>query len=127
MGRAGASTIFISTSTSTSICNMCQYEYKYEYFITWFRVRVLVDHDEYEYEYRPMIYILYMQQYCIFQSLKRESSDFYKPATKLQLPIVYVNSLCQYIYLSNYSMQFSTTTLQFTCCEVLAVMADNYN
>ena len=57
-------------------------EYEYEYLITaWVRVRVLV--DEYEYEYRPMIHILYKQQYCIFQSLKRESSDSYKPGTKL--------------------------------------------
>ena len=77
---------------------MCEYEYKYDYFIiTWVRVRVLVDEYEYEYENRPMIYILYKQQYCIFQSLKRESSDSYKSRTKLQLPIVHVNSLCQYI------------------------------
>ena len=40
---------------------MCEYKYKY-LIITW--VRVLV--DEYEYEYRPMIYILYKQQYRIF-------------------------------------------------------------
>ena len=61
---------------------MCEYEYKSEYLITaWVRVRVLV--DEYEYEYRHMIYILYKEQYCIFQSLKRESSDSYKPETKL--------------------------------------------
>ena len=75
---------------------MCEYEYKYKYLIiTWVRVRVLV--NEYECEYRPSIYILYKKQYCIFQSLKRESSDFYKPGTKLQLPIAHVNSLCQYI------------------------------
>ena len=79
------------------------YEYKYEYYvyqyqyliITWVPVPVLV--DEYEYEYWPMIYILYKQQYCIFQSLKKEFSDSYQPGTKLQLPIVHVNSLCQYI------------------------------
>ena len=44
-------------------------EYEYEYLIiAWVRVRVpvLVDEYEYEYEYRPMIYILYKQQYCIF-------------------------------------------------------------
>ena len=62
--------------------------YEYEYFLTaWVRVRVRVLADEYEYEYeyeyRPMIYILYKQQYCIFQCLKRESSDSYKPGTKL--------------------------------------------
>ena len=57
---------------------MCEYEY---FIITWARVWVLV--DEYEYEYQPMIYILYERQYCIFQSLKRESSDSYKPGTKL--------------------------------------------
>ena len=75
---------------------MC--EYKYEYLIiAWVPVRVLVDEYEYKYEYRPMIYILYKQQYCIFQSLKRESSHFYNPGTKVQLPIVHVNSLCQYI------------------------------
>ena len=77
-----------------------EYEYKYEYLIiAWVRVRVrvLVDEYEYKYEYRPMIYILYKQQYCIFQSLKRESSHFYNPGTKVQLPIVHVNSLCQYI------------------------------
>ena len=96
--RAGASTRFTSTSTSTSTCNKCEYEYKYEYLIiAWVRVRVLVDEYEYKYEYRPMIYILYKQQYCIFQSLKRESSHFYNPGTKVQLPIVHVNSLCQYI------------------------------
>ena len=61
---------------------MCEYEYESEYLIiAWVRVRVLV--DEYEYEYRHMIYILYKEQYCIFQSLKRESSDSYKPETKL--------------------------------------------
>ena len=63
---------------------MCEYEY--EYLITaWVRVRVrvLIDEYEYEYEHRPLIYILYKQQYCIFQSLKRESSDSYKPGTKL--------------------------------------------
>ena len=79
---------------------MCEYEYKYEYLIiAWVRVRVpaLVDEYEYKYEYRPMIYILYKQQYCIFQSLKRESSHFYNPGTKVQLPIVHVNSLCQYM------------------------------
>ena len=81
---------------------MCEYEYKYEcLIITWLRVRVRVLVDEYEYEYeyeyRPMIYILYKQQYCIFQSLERESSDFYNPGTKVQLPFVHVNSLCQYI------------------------------
>ena len=82
--RAGASTRFTSTSASMSTCNMCEYESESEYFITaWVRVRVLVDEYEYEYEYRPMIYILYKQQYCIFQSLKRESSDSYKPGTKL--------------------------------------------
>ena len=59
---------------------MSEYEYESEYLITaWVRVRVLVD----EYEYQPMIHILYKQQYCIFQSLKRESSDSYKPGTKL--------------------------------------------
>ena len=47
---------------------MCEYEYL---IIAWLRVRGLV--DEYEYEYRHMIYILYKEQYCIFQSLKRES------------------------------------------------------
>ena len=57
---------------------MCEYEYEY-LIITWVQVRVLV----HEYEYQPMIYILYKQQYCIFQSLKRESSDSYKPGTKL--------------------------------------------
>ena len=84
---------------------MCEYEYKYEYLIiTWVRVPVRVDEYAYEYEYRPMIYILYKQQYCIFQTLKRGSSDSDKPGTKLQLPIVHVISLCQYIYLFNYSM-----------------------
>ena len=59
---------------------MCEYEYESEYLIiAWVRVQVLV----YEYEYRHMIYILYEEQYCIFQSLKRESSDSYKPETKL--------------------------------------------
>ena len=115
---------------------MCEYEYKCQYFIiTWVRVRVLVDEYEYEYEYEywPMIDILYKQQYCIFQSLKREYSDFYKPGTKLQLPTVHVNSICQhththiYIYMFNYSLQFGTMTLQFTYCDVLAVVADNYN
>ena len=59
---------------------MCEYEYEY-LIIAWVRVRVLV--DEYEYEYRHMINILYKEQYCIFQSPKRESSDSYKPETKL--------------------------------------------
>ena len=65
---------------------MCEYEYQSEYFIiAWVRVRVwvLVDEYEYEYKYRHMIYILYKEQYCIFQSLKRESSDSNKPQTKL--------------------------------------------
>ena len=61
---------------------MCEYEYEYEYkylIIPWVRVRVLVDEYEYEYEneyeYWSMIYILYGQRYCIFQSLKKESSE----------------------------------------------------
>ena len=63
---------------------MCEYKYKSEYLIiAWVQVRVRVLVDEYEYEYRPMIYILYKQQYCIFQFLKRESSDSYEPWTKL--------------------------------------------
>ena len=65
---------------------MCEYEYESEYLIiAWVRVRVRVRVrvDEYEYEYRHMIYILDKEQYCIFQSLKRESSDSYKPETKL--------------------------------------------
>ena len=79
--------ICMSTSTSTS---------------TWLlhRVRVRVLGDEYEYEYWSMIYILYKQQYCVFQSLKRESSDSNKPGTKLPLPIVHLNSLCRYICLA---------------------------
>ena len=84
--RAGASTRFTSTSTSMSTCNMCEYEYESEYLIiAWVRVQVwvLVDEYEYEYKYRHMIYILYKEQYSIFQSLKRESSDSYKPETKL--------------------------------------------
>ena len=61
---------------------MCEYEYEYENcIITWVRVRVRVLVDEYEYEHRSMIYILYKQQYCIFQSLKSEYSDSYKPGT----------------------------------------------
>ena len=77
-GRAGASTRFTSMST----CSM--YEYESEYLIiAWVQVQVRVLVDEYGYEYRHMIYILYKEQYCIFQSLKRESSDSYKPETKL--------------------------------------------
>ena len=77
---------------------MCEYEYESEYLmIAWVRVRVLADEYEYEYEYQHMIYILYKEQYCIFQSLKRESSGSYKPETKLELSIVHANSLCQYI------------------------------
>ena len=86
---------------------MCEYEYESEYLIiawVWVRVRVLVDEYEYEYEYRHMIYILYKEQYCIFQSLKRESSDSYKPETisynfPLSMQIPFVN-----IYLFNNSM-----------------------
>ena len=73
---------------------MCEYEYECKYLIiTWVRVRVwvLVDEYEYKYEYRSMIYILYWQQFCIVQSLTRESLDSSKPGTKLQLPIVHVN------------------------------------
>ena len=65
---------------------MCESESESEYLIiAWVRVRVrvLVDEYEYEYEYRHMIYILYKEQHCIFQSLKKESSDCYKPETKL--------------------------------------------
>ena len=84
-----------------STCNMCEYESEYLIIAwVWVQVRVLV--DEYEYEYRHMIYILYKEQYCIFQSLKWESSDSYKPETKLELSVVHANSLCQYLF--NYSM-----------------------
>ena len=31
------------------------------------------------------------------------------------------------IYLFNYSQKFGTMTLQFTYCDLLAVVADNYN
>ena len=88
---------------------MCEYEYESEYLIiTWVRVRVrvLVDEYEYKYEYQSMIdilYNMYMQQIFIVWSLTRESSDSYKPGTKVQLPIsmqiIFVN-----IYLFNYSM-----------------------
>ena len=53
---------------------MCEYDYEY-FIITWERVRVRVLVDEFEYKHRPMIYILYKQHYCIFQSLKWEYSD----------------------------------------------------
>ena len=80
---------------------MCEYEYEYEYLIiTWVRVRVrvLVDEYEYKHEYRSMInilYSMYRQQIFIGRSLTIESSNSYKPGTKLQLPIVHVNYLCQ--------------------------------
>ena len=103
LNRAGASTTRF-TSTSTSTCNMCEYEYESEYLIiTWVRVRVrvLVDEYEYKHEYRSMINILYTcsmyrQQIFIVRSLTRESSNSYKPGTKLQLPIVLVNYPCRY-------------------------------
>ena len=38
----------------------------------------------------------------------------------MQIPVVN-------IYLFNYFMQFDTMTLQFTYCDLLAVVADNYN
>ena len=38
------------------------------------------------------------------------------------MQILFVN-----IYLLNYSMKFGTMTLQFTYCDLLAVVADNYN
>ena len=80
---------------------MCEYEYEYQYLIiTWVWVRVLVDEYEYKYEYRSMInilYSMYRQQIFIVRPLTRESSNSYKPGTKLQLPIiVHVNYLCQY-------------------------------
>ena len=128
--RAGASTRFTSTSTSMSTCNMYEYEYKYEYLIiVWVRVWVLVDKCEYKYEYWSMIYILYKQQYWVFQSLKRESSDSNKPGTKLQLPIVHDNSLCQYICLNtlcnlvqwHFNLRIATYWLSWltftTCCK----------
>ena len=108
ISRAGASTRFTSTSTSTSPCNMCESESESEYLIiTWVRVRVPFDEYEYKCEYRSIInilYSMYRQQIFIVRSLTRESSDCYKPGTKLQLPIVHVNYLCQYIYLFDYSM-----------------------
>ena len=80
---------------------MCEYEYESEYLIIiWVRVLVLVDEYEYKYEYWSMInilYSMYRQQIFIVRSMTRESSDSYKPGTKLQLPIVHVNYLCQYI------------------------------
>ena len=131
--RAGASTRFTSTSTSTSTCNMCEYESESEYLIiTWVRVRVLVDEYEYKYEYRSMInilYSMYRQQIFIVRSLAREYSDFYKPGTKLQLPIVHVNYLCQYICLIilcnliqwHFNLRFMTYWLSWltltTCCQ----------
>ena len=85
---------------------MCEYESESEYLIvTWVRVRVrvrvrvLIDEYEYKHEYQSMInilYSMYRQQIFIVRSLTRESSKAYKPGTKLQLPIVYVNYLCQY-------------------------------
>ena len=44
-----------------------------------------------------ILYSMYRQQIFIVRSMTRESSDSYKPGTKLQLPIVHVNYLCQYI------------------------------
>ena len=125
MVRAGASTRFTSTSTSRSTCNMCKYEYESEYLIiAWVRVRVLVD----EYEYQHVIYILYKEQYCIFQSLKRESSDSYKPETKLcpcKFPLsilVYIclTILCNLVqwhftsHIATYWLSWLTIT---TCCQ----------
>ena len=80
---------------------MYEYEYESEYLIiAWVRVRVLV--DEYEYEYRYMIYILYKEQYCIFQSLGNPQilinlRQSYNSPLPIQIP--FVN-----IYLFNYSM-----------------------
>ena len=125
--RAGASTRFTSTSISTSTCNMCEYEYESEYLIiTWVRVRVLVDEYEYKYEYCSIInilYSMYRQQIFIVRS--------YKPGTKLQLPIVQVNYLCQYIscliILCNliqwhFNLRFATYWLSWitltTCCQL---------
>ena len=136
LGRAGASTRFTSTctSTSTSTCNMCESESEY-LIITWLRVRVRVLVDEYEYkcEYRSMInilYSMYRQQIFIVRSLTRESSDCYKPGTKLQLPIVRVNFLLSiYICLIilcnliqwHFNLRFATYWLSWltltTCCQ----------
>ena len=86
MARVGASTRFTSLSKSKSTCSMCEYQSESEYLIiAWVRVRIGVLIDESESEYRSMIYSLYKPQYCIFQSLKRESSDSYKPGTKLHV------------------------------------------
>ena len=117
--RAGASTRFTSTSTST--CNIYEYEYKCEYLIiTW--VRVLVG----EYEYRSVIYILYKQQYCGFQSLKMESSDCNKPGTKLQLQIVHVNCLCQFICLIILCNLVQLEQLECLHSEIPPSMAHDY-
>ena len=132
VARAGASTRFTSTSTSTSTCNMCEYKYKSEYLIiTWVRVRVRVLVNEYEYcSIINILYNMYRQQIFIVPSLTRESSDSYKPGTNLQLPIVHVNYLCQYIscliILCNliqwhFNLRFASYWLSWltltTCCQ----------
>ena len=82
---------------------MCEYEYKSEYLIiTWVPVwvRVLVDEYEYKYEYQSMInilYSMYRQQIYIVRSLTRVLR-FLQTWDKLQLPIVHVSYLCQYIF-----------------------------
>ena len=110
---------------STSTCNMCEYVYEYECLIITSPHRPLISvlthpwefadyrtrqdktsesMSEYWLMYKStstgLWYILYRQQYCICQSLKRESFDFYRSETLFQLSIVHVNYLCQYICLN---------------------------
>ena len=84
----------MSTSTSMSIWLLHEYEYEYEYEYWLMSTSTSTSTGLWS-----TFYKLYKQQYCIFQSLKSESSDSNEPWTKLQLPIVHVNSLCQCICL----------------------------
>ena len=113
------------------------HEYKYlQYMWVWLRVRVI---DYYMRKspssspglwvrvwiWVPAYNILFKQQYCIFQSLKKASLDSYEPGTKLQLPIVHVNSLCQEICLT---ILCNLVQWHFNLYyNLLAGMADNCN
>ena len=81
--RAGVSTIFTSTSTSTSTWLLHEYE------------RWLMSTSTSTDLWSTFYTSTSIAFFCIWKG--NQSSDSYKPLAKLQLPIVQVNSLCQYI------------------------------
>ena len=114
--RVQVQLLVICVSTSTSRSTWLLHEYEYEYWLM----------SPSPSPSTGLWCTLLNSSIELFSLWKRESQIFINLGQSSNCPfsmyIPFVN-----IYPFNYSMQFGTMTLQFTYCDILAVMADNYN